>query len=134
MSVLNVSALCFKLRIYRHTAGQRCSRRRRCILHIAYNTLFNILVFSYGEGYMKGTSVYRLSDIIKLIINPATVASVIGIIYLQEILSFRNFCQNQSVGGRYEYADGDAYCRRFGRSGKHFKDDPKASAVLYSGN
>ena len=47
---------------------------------IAYNTLFNILVFSYGEGYMKGTSVYRLSDIIKLIINPATVASVIGII------------------------------------------------------
>ena len=47
---------------------------------IAYNTLFDILVFSYGEGYMKGASMYKPMDILKLMVNPATVASVFGII------------------------------------------------------
>ncbi len=47
---------------------------------IAYNMLFDIIVFSCGEGYMKGASIYTVKDIVKLMINPATVASLIGII------------------------------------------------------
>lgn len=47
---------------------------------IAYNMLFDIIVFSYGEGYMKGASIYTFLDILKLMINPATIASAVGII------------------------------------------------------
>lgn len=47
---------------------------------IAYNMLFDIIVFSCGEGYMKGASIYTVRDIVKLMFNPATVASIIGII------------------------------------------------------
>lgn len=60
---------------------------------IAYNMLFDIIVFSYGEGYMKGASIYTVWDILKLMINPATVASAVGIvifianIHLPELVS-----------------------------------------------
>ena len=60
---------------------------------IAYNMLFDIIVFSCGEGYMKGASIYTVKDIAKLMINPATVASLIGIIifagniHLPELIS-----------------------------------------------
>lgn len=60
---------------------------------IAYNMLFDIIVFSYGEGYMKGAPIYTFWDILKLMINPATVASAVGIvifianIHLPELVS-----------------------------------------------
>ena len=47
---------------------------------VGFNLLFDLLVFSVGERTMKGEKANGIKEIIKQMINPATVASIIGVI------------------------------------------------------
>lgn len=47
---------------------------------VGYNLLFDLIVFSIGETYMKGQKAAGVVDVLKQMINPATIASIVGVL------------------------------------------------------
>lgn len=47
---------------------------------VGFNMLFDLLVFTYGESSMKGAKASGAKAVVRQMINPATVASLIGVL------------------------------------------------------
>lgn len=47
---------------------------------VGYNLLFDLIVFSIGESYMKGQKATGVVGVLKQMVNPATIASIVGVL------------------------------------------------------